>query len=461
MTAPPGLTPGEVARKALHIGVGFGALLLTVLTRWQVVGICVFAFLMNWLVLPRITRHLLEREEEKKRGYAEGIIEYPLAVGALALLFGSRMEIVAAAWAILAFGDGFATLAGRSLGGPRLPWNPSKTVTGMMAFIGVGGLTATLMALWVINDGHPGPIPPILMFTCYGAATVAAFIESLPTGINDNISVPLMSGGFLFSLTALDPGKLSGHSNEILKRLAWGAAINLLIAGIAWSAKAVKPSGVVAGFLVGTTIFAFGGWQAFVILLLFFVLGTGATKVGYAQKAARKIAQAEGGRRGARHAIANCGVATFMAFLAAATAHTDLFMAALVAAFATAVFDTVSSEIGQVYGKTPFLITTFKRVPPGTDGAVSVEGTLAGLAAAAVLALAALGLGLMGRLGPAGAALVVVAAFIGTTVESYLGALSLGAASEMVSRIDNEAMNFLNTLVGALAAMALCRLVLH
>ena len=128
---------------------------------------------------------------------------------------------------------------------------------------------------------------------------------------------------------------------------------------------------------------------------------------------------------------------------------------------ATAVFDTVSSEIGQVYGRHPFLITTFRRVPPGTDGAVSLEGTLAGLAAAAVLAGAALTLGMMGSLGWAGALCVIVGAFVGTTVESYLGAATLGGVSTAISRIDNEAMNFINTLVGALAAMGLAVLVLN
>src|SRR5262245_18581149 len=148
------MTRGEIARKAVHIGIGFGALLLPWLTRWQTVGICLFACLMNGLVLPRHTHHLLEREEERKRGFAQGIIEYPLVVGLVAALFGSRMEIVAAAWAILAFGDGFATVAGRLLGGPRLPWNQAKSVTGLMAFIGVGGLASTLMALWVITDAR-------------------------------------------------------------------------------------------------------------------------------------------------------------------------------------------------------------------------------------------------------------------------------------------------------------------
>jgi uncharacterized protein (TIGR00297 family) len=434
------------------------------LTRWQAAAICAAAFLMNWQVLPRVTRHLLERDDERRRGFAEGIVEYPLAVGVLILLFGSRMDVVAAAWAILAFGDGFATIAGRTLGGPRLPWNPDKTFTGLVAFVLVGGTAATAMATWVaawVGSGTPPTsVAPLLMGAIYATAVVAAVVESLPTGVNDNISVPLMSGAFLYGLTFADPGRLASRADDLLHGLAWGAAVNGVVAGLAWAARTVKPSGAIVGFLIGVTIYTFGRWQAFIILILFFVLATGATRVGYERKAARRIAQEEGGRRGARHAIANCGVAAFMAFLAAASVRTDLFMVARVAALATAVFDTVSSEIGQVYGRHPFLITTFKRVPPGTDGAVSMEGTVAGLGAAAVLAVVSLGLGMMGHLGWAGAAVVVAAAFIGTTAESYLGALSLGASGEMISRIDNEAMNFVNTAVGALSAMGLGLLVI-
>ncbi|HEY3176268.1 MAG TPA: DUF92 domain-containing protein [Candidatus Polarisedimenticolia bacterium] len=456
----PGLTAGEIARKTLHVGVGLMALLLPWLTRWQAASICAAAFLMNWQVLPRITRHRLEREDERRKGFAEGILEYPLAVGALFVLFGSRMEVVAAAWAILAFGDGFATIAGKTLGGARLPWNPDKTFSGLLAFVAFGGLASTAMATWVFSGAHPTAVEPPLMIACYTAALLAGLVESLPTGVNDNISVPLISGAFLYSLTYVDLGRLTGNTDHLARQLAWGAAVNLLVSGAAWMARTVKTSGAIAGFLIGVIVYAFGGWQAYVILILFFVLASAATSVGYERKAAKRIAQAEGGRRGARHAIANCGVPAFLAFLAATTVHTDLCMTALAAALATAVFDTVSSEIGQVYGKRPFLITTFRRVPPGTDGAVSMEGTLAGLSAAAVLAAASFGLGMMGGIGWAGAIIVVVAAFIGTTAESYLGALSLGAAGDMLSRIDNEAMNFANTAVGALSAMALCALVL-
>ncbi|HET9480258.1 MAG TPA: DUF92 domain-containing protein [Candidatus Polarisedimenticolia bacterium] len=457
---PAGLSSHEVARKVVHIGAGLFALLVPWLTWWQGVLICLAAAFMNWQVLPRITHHFLERPEDRRRGYAAGIIEYPLAVGGLFLLFGSAPHVVAASWAILAFGDGFATVFGRALGGPKLPWNPGKSVSGFLAFSLMGGAGAALLAAHVLRQSAGaggvagGPSIGFVAAACFAAALLGALVESLPSGINDNISVPLMTGGFLFGLSFVDPALLSHRQDAVLSSLAIGAAVNLVVSGLAWLARAVKPSGAIVGSVIGMVTWGFGGWQAFAILILFFVVASGATRVGYEEKAARRIAQEEGGRRGARHAVANCGVPAFMAFLAAATPHTDLFMLALVAALATAVFDTVSSEIGQVYGRHPFLITTFRPVPAGTDGAVSVEGTLAGLGAAGLLAAAAGGLGMMGSFGWAGAGLAVVAAFIGTTVESYLG-----ATLEAARAVDNEAMNFTNTLVGASAAMGLALLI--
>jgi uncharacterized protein (TIGR00297 family) len=125
-----------------------------------------------------------------------------------------------------------------------------------------------------------------------------------------------------------------------------------------------------------------------------------------------------------------------------------------VAAFATAAADTVSSEIGQLIGKHPFLITTLRPVPAGTEGAVSVEGTVAGILASFVIAGAAWAAGLftlsIGNNPVAPIFVVVVAAFIGTTLESVLG-----ATLEKLKLIDNEAVNFANTLIGALAAIAI------
>ncbi len=228
-------------------------------------------------------------------------------------------------------------------------------------------------------------------------------------------------------------------------------AVNVALAVASYIAGAVTMSGVVGGFVVGFTILYFGGWGAFAVLVLFFVAGSAATKLGYSRKASLGVAQEAKGRRGAKHAFANCGAAAIAAvlyWLLAKDGGAAWVLAAFTGAFATALFDTVSSEVGQLYGKHPFLITTFRPVPVGTDGAISVEGTAAGLAAAVVMGALGAALGLY----PWVSALFVAAgAFVGTTFESIIGAL--GSTRQ---RINNELLNFLNTLVGGAAAGLLC-----
>jgi uncharacterized protein (TIGR00297 family) len=186
------------------------------------------------------------------------------------------------------------------------------------------------------------------------------------------------------------------------------------------------------------------------MLLVFFLVATAATKSGRARKTVLGIAQEKGGRRGARHALANAGAGVLFAFLAVATPFREALTLALVAAFATALSDTVSSEIGKAYGRRTFLVTTFRKVSAGTGGAVSAEGTLAGIASSALLAAAAFGIGLI----PGQAVgVVVAAALVGTTLESYLG-----ATVERMKWIDNELENFTNTLAGGLAAVGISRL---
>ena len=62
------------------------------------------------------------------------------------------------------------------------------------------------------------------------------------------------------------------------------------------------------------------------------------------------------------------------------------------ASFASKLSDTVSSEVGKAYGRTTYLATSFEVVPRGTEGAVSLEGTLAGVAAAVLFSVISLGL---------------------------------------------------------------------
>jgi uncharacterized protein (TIGR00297 family) len=438
------LTRGELLRKVTHMGVGLIAFSLRFLGPLWGAALAALALCMNLFLLPRIGGRRMWREAEHTAGTSLGIVLYPLAVLLLILVFFRRLEVAAASWGILAFGDGMASVAGMALGRRKLPWNPRKSWVGTIAYVVFGTLAAAVLLQWTAPDRYSWTFA---LAAAVAAALLAAALESLPQGLDDNIGVPLVSGLFLFCLLLTQ-----GHWHAFLatpglaQRLLLGALINGVLAGVAYAVRTVNLSGVFGGFFVGFAIYAFLDWRGFLLLLSFFVLGSACTKLGYKRKAAARLAQEEGGRRGARHAFANAGVATACALFAALTGHPVLFGLAFAAAFATAAADTASSEIGQLLGRRTFLITTFRAVPRGTEGAVSLEGTLAGIAASLIVAALGAAVGLYPWLGVAA---IAVAAFLGTTFESIVG-----AALEKRQLLDNEALNFLNTLVGALVVTA-------
>jgi len=440
---------GDLARKLLHIAMGGFAFLLRYLTWWQAALCAVVALANNLFVMPRLGRQRFFRGEARERGLDLGIVLYAVSVLILILVFPRHLDLVAAAWAFLAFGDGLATIAGLAFGraSGSLPWNPQKSWAGFTGFV-VAGVPMAL-ALFAWTGGWA--ITPAIALKFLAVGLVLAVLESLETGINDNLLVPLAAGGLLYAVQLIDLSRVAAGRELLFERLPWALGVNLAAAGLAYALKTVDLSGVVNGVLLGSVIWLCLGGPGFAILLAFFVLGSAATKVGYRTKAKEGTAQEKGGRRGAAHAWANTGAPALFAALAFGAAQGNgLFRLAFVAALATAVSDTLGSEIGQAFGRRTFLITTFRPVPRGTDGAVSLEGTLAGIAGSIALGLLGWGLGLIDG---AGVAIVTAAAFVGTTLESYLGALL-----EQARLINNEAQNFLNTLAGGLAAILIAHL---
>ena len=230
--------------------------------------------------------------------------------------------------------------------------------------------------------------------------------------------------------------------------MAGSLAAALLVTGVfavlAYVLGIVSRGGAVGGFVVGTVIYACLGPQGFAVLALFVVGGSAFTRLGYRSKEQRGIAQSRRGRRGAKNALANCGVALLCALLAALTG-SEGFTIAFVASLGAAFADTAESEVGPLARRTPRLITTLRKVPPGMDGAVSLPGTLAGLVASGITAFFGLWLGLLG--GPGTVLIVAGAAFPGTVVDSFVGALA--------PRLGNEVTNILCTLVAAVVVLIL------
>jgi len=415
----------EALRKALHIAFGLGALTLRFLPWTFAAVVCVAAVIGNWLLLHRLVGKRVARHE---RGYDAGIVLYPLAVLVLIVVFRDRLAIAGAAWAIMAFGDGFATLAGKNIRGPRLPWNEEKSWSGFLAFLAFGFLGAEFTWLFVAGN------PPLYVIGI--TVALCAVAESLPLNVDDNLIVPIVAGVSFAMLLAMRQFPRPHLDTTWL-------IVNTVLALLGYALKSVDVSGLIVGWLLGAIIVVYGGWQLYLVLLAFFVIGTVMTKAGYRRKAKRGLAQEQGGRRGASHAFSNVGVAAILATFFASSSQ-QLFWYAAVAALATAAADTTAAEVGQLIGRRTFLPLTLKPVPVGTEGAISIEGTLAGLIAGLLVAI-------VGTRDPRMIVLITVAAFLGSYVESLAGSWNRRQARS----VPNGALNFFNTAAGAVFLLLL------
>jgi uncharacterized protein (TIGR00297 family) len=229
--------------------------------------------------------------------------------------------------------------------------------------------------------------------------------------------------------------------------LPWAILVNAVVSFLGYRARTVSLSGAIGGSIVGIVIYAAAGAQAWLLLFITFVIASVTSRLGLKRKMLLGIAEERGGRRGAGNAVANCGVAAIAAVAAIVTPYRAESLLALTAALAAGGSDTVASEIGKAWGRSTFLVTSLSRVKPGTSGAMSLEGTAAGIVAAFALAAIAAQLGLIAS---GMMVAVVVAATAGALVESVLGATLEGPGI-----LNNDMLNFINTAVAATVVLAL------
>ena len=189
-------------------------------------------------------------------------------------------------------------------------------------------------------------------------------------------------------------------------------------------------SGALAGSAVAF-IMAVRDLRMFLALLVVFAATLVATRVGHERKLQLRTAEPPGGRTAAQ-AMANLGIAALVVAVAG-----KAWPVLALAALAEAAGDTSSSEIGMAFPGKTWMITTFKPVQPGTDGGISLYGTAAAFLGAASVAVAAAATG-MATLGQV--AIIVLAGFFGTLVDSLLGAVI-----ERRGLLNNDLVNLFST----------------
>ena len=223
----------------------------------------------------------------------------------------------------------------------------------------------------------------------------------------------------------------------------WVYVLILFILGfITYKRKALDLFGSAVMIIMGVVIIFSAGANWLVLIVLFLLMSLLATR--YSKKYKCSLGQFEG-RRTSKNVISNGVVACFMA---AFGGYYLPFVGGFIGAIATATADTLGSEIG-VLDQHPCLITTLQKVDPGTNGAVSVLGTVAGIIGAAIIGIAAYFLGIV----PSPLSAITVSIISGT-VGCFMDSI-LGAVFENHGMMTNEHVNLTATIVGAIVGILL------
>ncbi len=251
----------------------------------------------------------------------------------------------------------------------------------------------------------------------------------------------------------------------------WALGLSGLLGLAAWKLRTATPIAALTGAVItasvmfSTFVFPYHPWRTGLVpVLVLLVLTSMATRFGRRKKERLGMAEKRYGR-GAAQVAANLGMAALvmepaaqsglinMHWFSRATLGPTLFFAVGLAALAEAAADTVSSEIGQVLGGQPRMITTLRRVEPGTDGGVTLAGTLAGVIAAGIVAAA-------GSIALHGDAALLAISWTGGVFGLFFDSL-LGATLERAEWLNNDGVNFLSTASAAGFALAILALLPH
>ncbi|MFP8889935.1 DUF92 domain-containing protein [Natrialbaceae archaeon A-CW2] len=379
-----------------------------------------------------------------KDGRLYSLLTFVLAISALGLLavnWSLPMSVFVGAVLLVGYG-GFAEHLART--------RTDRDIVHTAAFCVVGSLAAIAgqAASYVATDTTLEGALPVLVFLAVAGTLLAALLRDVL--INYDEPIVLLSVGFaLWLLWALEP---TVDTTGIVVALG----VTLALGYVSHALGTASIAGMLTGILLALLTIVLGGYDWFAVLITFFAVGSLSTKFRYEEKASRGVAEGNDGARGSSNVLGNTAAALACVLGYAASNATligvdpHLFLFAFAGSVATALSDTLSSEIGAVFDN-PRLITTLEPVDPGTDGGITWQGELAGIAGAG--AIAGVALAVYPDLGIGGAAVIFAAGFLGMTADSLFGATLEGET------IGNQSVNFLATLTGAVVGAALYLLV--
>ncbi len=383
---------------------------------------------------------LFARPGDRRDGKLYGLAAFTLAGAGIAIIsvgFGMPAYVYVGTVLLVGFGN---------LAGQIIRQVVGERVLATAGFVLGGAVAAVCGQLLTIEIAGSAIDWQLGAFLAVSGALIAALLREVLFKRDDALVMVTVS--LLLWLFASLPVTIS------TTRIAVALAITFILGYLSYALKTASLAGMLTGVLLGLLTIVFGDYGWFAMLIAFFGIGGLSSKFRYDEKITRGIAEQNEGARGSGNVLANSLAALIAVLIAPASGELGISESVVFFAFAGAVAaalaDTLSSEIGGLYDN-PRLITTLRTVEPGTDGAITWQGTLAGVGGASLIAM--IGIVSINELGVEGGIIILAAGVIGMTVDSYLGATIEGRF------VGNQGVNFLATAAAALAGAAIAAIV--
>jgi len=226
-----------------------------------------------------------------------------------------------------------------------------------------------------------------------------------------------------------------------------GFCINFILIYIFCKIPLMTKGGWISAGILGTILWGCFSWQGWMSVVFYLLFGSLVTKIGYKFKKEQGIAEKRGGRRGPENVWGSAATGLVLAIMTKFNpANEVLFKVGFASSFSAKLADTFGSEIGKRFGKDTYLITSFKKVERGTEGGISIEGTLASIFGSIFMAFIMLSLSIIST--KSHFTIVAVSGFLATLSESIIG-----AKFQNKYKLSNELVNAIQTSISSVFAI--------
>ena len=237
--------------------------------------------------------------------------------------------------------------------------------------------------------------------------------------------------------------------NILLNDFIVGFLLNFILICFFYKTPIMTRNGWISAGALGTILWGCIGFLGWISVVIYLILGSLVTKVGFQYKQNIGIAEKRGGRRGPENVWGSAATGVIFAIMIKLNIlNQSILEVAFAASFAAKLADTFGSEIGKRFGRNTFLITTLQKVKKGTEGGISLEGTIASLFGSSLMSYFMLLLGIISTKNHF--FIVLFSGFLATLAESIIG-----ARYQEKYHLSNEFVNFIQTTLSSIISIVL------